>query len=456
MSDSGRLFESEPVPVSTPSDGLAPLAERMRPSSLDEVVGQAHLVGPGMLLRQFAEHGDITSLILWGPPGVGKTTLARVLAAATDSRFVEISATASGVKQVREEARAASRLRETGVRTILFVDEIHRFNKAQQDTLLPWVENGSVVLMGATTENPSFEVVAPLLSRARVVRLEAIDEAAMLGLLSRALTTAAPRGLADLRVRIDDGALERLVAGAEGDARVALNTLELAARLSPASSGDGIVVDAAAVEQALQRPGLRYDREEHFNQISALQKSVRNSDADAALYWLARMLEAGEDPVYVARRLIRMASEDVGLADPNALGITINALRALQTIGLPEGALALAQATIYLAVSPKSDSVTAAWSAATSEIARSGSLPVPMQLRNATTGLMRSAGYGKGYEHAHATDDGVTGMECLPDALVGRHFYAPTQRGVEDRISARLERLRQLRRRARASEPSAE
>lgn len=456
MSESGSLFESDPVFSAEAVSASSPLAERMRPRTLDEVAGQEHLVGRGRLLRQIAERGELASLILWGPPGVGKTTLARVLAETTGSRFVELSATAAGVRQVREAAEAASRMRGSGKRTVLFVDEIHRFNKSQQDTLLPWVENGAVILIGATTENPSFEVVAPLLSRARVVRLESIAEDEMRALLRRALAEPGPRGLAEQRVQIDDATLMRLVSSAEGDARAALNTLELAVSLGKAGEDGKLVIDAPTVDEAVQRPMLRYDREEHFNQISALQKSVRNSDPDAAVYWLGRMIQAGEDPVYCARRLIRMASEDVGLADPNALGVAINALRAVQAIGLPEGALALAQAAIYLAVAPKSDAVTCAWHEVEAEIEASGSLPVPMQLRNATTRLMRESGYGEGYEHAHAAAEGVTAMRSLPEGLEDRRFYRPTRRGIEDRISDRLQHLDRLRGKDPSSEPSAE
>ena len=453
MSEPGSLFEPEDGGVDRPVNESSPLAERMRPRNLDEVVGQEHLVAPGRLLRTIVDRGELASLILWGPPGVGKTTLARVLADATGARFVELSATASGVRQVREAAEAAHRMRAAGRRTVLFVDEIHRFNKAQQDTLLPWVESGAVVLIGATTENPSFEVVAPLLSRARVVRLESIEDGQMVSLLKRAISEPAPRGLASRTVRIDDESLARIVAAAEGDARAALNTLELALRLGRTEPNGAILVEPSTVDEAVQRPMLRHDREEHFNQVSALQKSIRNSDPDAAVYWLARMLEAGEDPVYCARRLIRMASEDIGLADPNALGLTLNALRAVQAIGLPEGALALAEAAIYLAVAPKSDAVHEAWAGVRAAIESTGSLAVPMQLRNASTRLMREQGYGVGYEHAHASEDGVTAMQCLPDELAGQRFYRPTRRGIEERIDDRLSRLEELRRRARSSAP---
>lgn len=446
MEETGRLFESGPAPEAGP-DPRAPLAERMRPRRLDEVVGQRALVGPGGLLRKIVDSGSPASLLLWGPPGVGKTTLARLLARETGARFEELSATAAGVKEVRAVAGAADRAsRELGQRTVLFVDEIHRFHRGQQDALLPWVESGAVALVGATTENPSFQVVAPLLSRCRVVRLEPLSADELVDLLERALETPAPRGLGGT-MAAPRSVLERIAAGADGDARAALNVLELAVNTTP-----GERLDRQAVDAALQRPLPRYSREEHFDQISALQKSIRNSDPDAALYWLARMIEAGEDPLYLARRLIRTASEDVGLADPRALELAVAARDAVQAIGLPEGALALAQAAIYLAVAPKSNALEAGWSAARDAIREHGALPVPLQLRNAVTGLMKEHGYGSGYRYAHDQPGGVAAMESLPDALVGRRFYRPGGRGIEARIRDRLEEIARLRRKAAARE----
>lgn len=448
---SGNLFATEPTATSSamPAAG-APLAERMRPRRLDELVGQRHLLGEGRLLRRLLELGELASLILWGPPGAGKTTIARLLALSSSASFVEISATSSGVRQLREVARNAAELRRaSGRRTILFVDEIHRFHKGQQDALLPWVERGELLLIGATTENPSFEVVAPLLSRCRVVRLEPLCKEDLHALLVRTLDTPPPRGLHGPRFRIQEALVEQLATAADGDARAALNSLELASQVALAGAAadlEVVEIEVPAVLEALQRRVLLYGKEERANQVSALQKSVRSSDPDAALYWLARMLEAGEDPKYIARRLIRMASEDVGLADPRALETAIAGLRAVEAIGLPEGALALAEVAIYLAVAPKSDAVYQAYAGALKEIESSGNLPVPLPLRNAVTSLMRAEGYGRGYQHAHDTQEGVVGMQCLPDRLSGHRFYAPTDRGVEARIRERLLELRRLRR----------
>ncbi len=445
MSDtaSGDLFgPATPAPVSVEVDPTSPLAERMRPRTIEEVLGQEHLLGDGRLLHQLVASGHPTSLILWGPAGVGKTTLARIVAGATGSQLVELSATASGVKQVREAASQASRLRQhSGARTVLFIDEIHRFHKGQQDALLQWVEDGSIVLIGATTENPSFEVVAPLLSRCRVVRLAALAPEDLEQLLRRALETPLPRGLGATAVEVSTQLLQQIAGLVDGDARAALSALELAVRLARQRGGQHVSVTGDDVKEALQRPHLRYDREEHFNQISALQKSIRNSDPDASLYWLARMLEAGEAPLYVARRLVRMASEDIGLADPSALSLAISGMQTVHAIGMPEGALALAEVAVYLAVAPKSNTLHAAYAAAVDEIQRSGSLAVPMQLRNAPTQLMKEEGYAAGYVYAHDLDEGVAAMDCLPAEINDRRFYEPGRRGAEIEIAKRLREI---------------
>jgi len=446
---SGDLFGAAPsaAPAAGESPG-APLAERMRPRSLDEIVGQSHLIGAGHLLRGLVEDRHLTSMILWGPAGSGKTTLARVLADASGQSLVELSATSSGVKQIRETAQAAVRIqRHGGSQTVLFVDEIHRFHKGQQDALLPWVENGAVCLIGATTENPSFEVIAPLLSRCRLVRLESLSIDDLLVVLRRALTTPAPRGLGDTGVSVGEDVLERLAASAQGDARVALGTLELAVQQTTLRHRKE--VSETDLAEALQRPFLRHGAEEHFNEISALQKSIRNSDPDGAVYWLARLLEAGDDPVYVARRLLVTASEDIGLADPLALTIATSAVQAVHALGMPEARLVLAEVAVYLAAAPKSNSSYRAYSAAVAAVHETGSLPVPMQLRNPVTSHMRAAGYGAGYEYAHDTDAGVSGMECLPDKLAGRRFFAAAERGAEMWLAQRVEAARRHRARLR-------
>ncbi len=434
------LFDPPPPEDPVPPD-TAPLAERMRPRDLDAFVGQERAVGPGTPLRDAIERDALGSLILWGPPGSGKTTLARIIARRTRAVFVPFSAVMSGIKEVREVMeRAAVRRRSSGGRTIVFVDEIHRFNKAQQDAFLPHVESGALVLIGATTENPSFEVNAALLSRSRVVRLTRLGEDDLVVLLQRALADP-EHGLGRVRLEVAPSLLEAIAAQAQGDARAALNVLELLAGATPPGSDGVRRPDQAGLAAALQRPALYYDRagEEHFNQISALHKSMRNSDADATLYWLARMLTAGEDPLYVARRIVRFASEDVGLADPRALTLAVAAKEAVHFVGRPESDLALAEAAVYCALAPKSNALYAAWGEVAAVIAEGATDPVPMEIRNAPTGLMKAEGYGEGYQYAHDAPDGVTTLECLPERLRGRRFYRPTGRGLEGELAQRIE-----------------
>jgi putative ATPase len=427
-----------------------PLAERMRPRRLSEFIGQRHVVGEGSLVRLAAEQGRVFSMILWGPPGCGKTTLARIIAGDTRAHFVHFSAVLSGVKDIRsviETAREQQRLHRR--RTVLFVDEIHRFNKAQQDAFLHHVESGLITLIGATTENPSFEVIAPLLSRCRVVTLERLNEEDLAGIVALALNDA-ERGLGRLGLSLDDAALAALVKMADGDARTALNSLEAAAAIASTGANAPPRITAAHVQQALQKKALLYDKagEEHYNLISALHKSLRGSDPDAALYWLARMLAAGEDPFYIARRMVRFASEDIGNAEPQALGVALNAMEALRFLGPPEGELALAQAALYLATAPKSNSIYRAYGDVQAAVAAAGSLPVPLHIRNAPTGLMKDLGYGSGYKYAHDFKDAFTPQDYLPDELQGRVFYHPSDRGYERTVKERLERWRELRRKA--------
>jgi putative ATPase len=442
----GQLF---PEPEVRPD---APLADRMRPRAMEEMLGQDEALGEGKPLRRAIEADQLRSLILWGPPGSGKTTLAHVIRRRTRNHFVAMSAVLSGVKELREVLAEAELLRKREQRrTILFIDEIHRYNKAQQDALLQHVERGDVVLIGATTENPSFEVNAALLSRCRVVVLQPLTGTGIGELLRRALADE-ERGLGALHAEVADDALHFLAEASDGDARTALNVLELAVTtVEPAEDGRR-VVDAAAMREAFARKSLLYDRagEEHFNLISALHKSVRNSDADAGLYWLARMLESGEDPLYVARRLVRFASEDVGLADPQALVVAMAAQQAVHFVGLPEGALALAQAVVYLAAAPKSNALTKAYTDATRDALETRAEPVPLHIRNAPTPLMKQVGYGRGYRYAHDEIEGVSAMECLPDNLRDRQYYRPDGRGHEEEVAQRLEAARRVRTAARA------
>ena len=423
----------------------APLAERMRPRTVAEFAGQEHLVGEGRILRRMIENDSLASLILWGPPGCGKTTLAHIIAAETKSHFIFFSAILSGVKEIRETFREAERYAARGIRTILFIDEIHRFNKSQQDAFLPYIEKGVVTIIGATTENPSFEVIAPLLSRCRVLTLQQLEPDTVRGLLEQALADAG-RGLGGRALSATDEALDFLAAQADGDARIALNTLEVAAGLAstPFDFAQGNVITLEIAQEALQKKALLYDKggEEHYNVISAFIKSLRGSAPDAALYWLARMLEAGEDPVFILRRMIILASEDIGNADPRALQVAVSALQAFQVIGMPEGRIILGQAVTYLATAPKSNASYAGINAALAEVRKSGALPVPLHIRNAPTKLMKEQGYGKGYQYAHDYEDGYSGQECLPERLAGRKFYEPTGHGYEKSIMERMEWLK--------------
>jgi putative ATPase len=432
------LWEQESATAGGGVSPHAPLAERMRPRTVAEFSGQEHLVGEGRILRSMIESDKLASLILWGPPGCGKTTLAHIIAAETKSHFIFFSAILAGVKEIRETFKEAERYAARGIRTILFIDEIHRFNKSQQDAFLPYIEKGVVTIIGATTENPSFEVIAPLLSRCRVLVLKQLEADAVCKLLELALNDT-ERGLGNLGLMATDEALEFLAAQAGGDARSALNTLEVAASLAQTGT---ISLDIA--QEALQKKALLYDKggEEHYNVISAFIKSMRGSDPDAALYWLARMLEAGEDPIFILRRMIILASEDIGNADPRALQVAVSALQAFQVIGMPEGRIIIGQAVTYLATAPKSNASYVGINSALAEVRKSGALPVPLHIRNAPTKLMKEQGYGKGYQYAHDYDDGYAGQECLPEKLSGRTFYDPKGHGYEKNIVERMNWLK--------------
>jgi putative ATPase len=444
------LFSALPQPEE-PDVPLAhqPLAERMRPRTLDEFIGQEKLLGPGKPLRVQIENDDLGSMLFWGPPGCGKTTLARMIARLTRSEFIPFSAVLAGIKEIKEVMAASERKARSGARTIVFVDEVHRFNKAQQDAFLPHVEAGHITFIGATTENPSFEVISPLLSRTKVYILDVLPTPLIADLMRRALNDK-ERGLGTEKIEASDEVLFRIASYANGDARSAYNTLELAARGAKPDSSGTRHLTAELLEDVLQRKLLRYDKagEEHFNLISALHKSVRNSDPDAALYWLTRMLESGEDPLYVARRMVRMASEDIGLAEPGALAVTLAAKEAFDFIGPPEGYLALAQAAVYLALAPKSNALYTAYGEVREDVHKTEADPVPLHLRNAPTGLMKSVGYGKGYKYAHDFEERVTDMSCLPDNLAGRTYYTPTDQGFEQRLRQRLDDIRKIKARS--------
>ena len=437
------LFRNIEPPAGTEPIMGRPLADRMRPQTLDDFIGQQDLLAPGRPLRTQIERDELGSVLLWGRPGCGKTTLARIIAHHTKAEFVPFSAVLSGIKEIKEVMAKAEKSRHYGRRTIVFVDEVHRFNRAQQDAFLPHVEAGNILLIGATTENPSFEVIAPLLSRMRVYVLHPLTQEQIITLLRRAIDDPV-RGLGDAHIDASMEILERIAVLANGDARSAYNTLEaLVLGTEPDPEGRR-VLSLQRLEDVLQKKLLPYDKagEEHFNLISALHKSVRNSDADAALYWLARMLESGEDRLYIARRLIRMSIEDIGLADPRALEQAIAAMQAVHFLGIPEGDLALAQVAIYLCAAPKSDASYRALGAVAEDVANTIAEPVPMNLRNAATRDMKAWGYGAGYEHAHQFDDAITAMECLPPSVAGHRYYFPTDRGVEKRIAERLEEIR--------------
>ena len=423
-------------------DDTRPLAARLRPQTLEEFAGQTHLLGEGKVLRRLIESDRISSMIFWGPPGVGKTTLARIIANRTKATFIDFSAVTSGIKEIRQVMQQAEDNRRFGERTIVFVDEIHRFNKAQQDAFLPFVEKGSIILIGATTENPSFEVNGALLSRCKVFVLHALTTDELTALLTRALTD--PRGFGGQKIEIEPDMLEAIANFANGDARAALSTLEMVV-LNGDANGSAVTVTRDTLEQCISKKSLLYDKtgEEHYNLISALHKSMRNSDPDAAVYWLARMLEAGEDPLYIARRVTRFACEDVGMADSRALEIAVAAYQACHFIGMPECSVHLTHAVVYMSLAPKSNALYVAYETAKKDALTQLSEPVPLVIRNAPTRLMQELDYGKGYQYAHDTADKLTDMQCLPDSLEGRAYYRPTEQGLEAKYKARLEQIKQ-------------
>ena len=424
------------------NDFNAPLADRVRPDTLEEFAGQRHLLGPGKVLRTLIEHDQVSSMIFWGPPGVGKTTLARIIAARTNSEFIDFSAVTSGIREIREVMAQAEQNRLTGLKTLLFVDEIHRFNKAQQDAFLPYVEKGSIILIGATTENPSFEINSALLSRCKVFVLQALSAEDLTGLLLHALES--PKGYGGRDIAVSEDVVRLIANFAGGDARIALNTLEMAVLNGSLDSTGRITVTKEIVEQCTGRRALLYDKngEEHYNLISALHKSMRNSDPDAAVYWLARMLEAGEDPLYIARRLIRFASEDIGMADSGALSLTTAVFQACHDIGMPECSVHLTHAVVYLSLAPRSNSLYTAYEAAKLDAQRTLSEPVPLAIRNAPTDLMKELHYGEGYQYAHDFAQKLTTLKCLPDSLEGRTYYRPTTEGAEAEYAQRLEQIK--------------
>jgi len=437
------LFEND-------NDQSRPLASRVRPQSLDEFVGQKHLIGKGKVLREMIEHDRVSSMIFWGPPGVGKTTLAKIIANQTQSEFINFSAVTSGIKDIRNVMKEAEERRQLGEKTILLIDEIHRFNKAQQDTFLPYVENGSIILIGATTENPSFEVNSALLSRTKVFVLHKLTSSEIVELLKQAIVN--PNGYGLQKIEIDDQTLLAIAEFSDGDARTALNTLEMAV-LNGNKQEDSIIIRKEDLSQIINRKSLLYDKngEEHYNIISALHKSMRNSDVNAAIYWLSRMLEAGEDPLFIARRLVRFASEDIGLADNRALEIAVSVFQACQFIGMPECNVHLTQAVIYLSLAPKSNSAYLAYMRAKKDALNSMNEPVPLHLRNAPTKLMKDLNYGKGYKYAHDTEEKLTTMQTMPDSLAGHEYYHPTNQGSEARFKQRLEEISEWHKRNRKS-----
>ncbi len=429
----------------------SPLADRMRPENLDEYVGQQHLIGKDKILRRMIDRDEVQSMIFWGPPGVGKTTLAQIIAKCTKARFINFSAVTSGIKEIKEVMNKAEENRSKGTKTIVFVDEIHRFNKAQQDAFLPYVERGSITLIGATTENPSFEINSALLSRCKVFVLNGLEQQDLVHLLKNAITS--PKGLGDWNITIEDDLIELIARYANGDARTALNTLEMAV-LNGDGEGINSTVTKETIEQVLNHKSLLYDKngEEHYNLISALHKSMRNSDADAAIYWLARMLEAGEDPLYIARRIVRFASEDIGMADSRALEIAIAAYQACTFLGMPECNVHLTHAVVFCSLAPKSNALEVAYFAARDDALKMLDEPVPLQIRNAPTSLMKDLGYGEGYIYAHDTKEKVSAMQCLPDSLKDKHYYNPTEQGVEKRVKERKNAIESWKKQQRLKE----